>query len=418
MSDLLAPLGSTAEPRPKRRRSGTARWHLSPEAVSLSVADTLKWTDRECISYLVEVRWGAWDTIGCPHCRTTGKHYWRPLQKRWKCAGCGSTFSVTSGTVFSHHKRPLQHIITGILFWLNGASGLPALQLRRNLNLSYNAAFTWQHKIREALVRGYNVGVLSGDLEMDGAHQSGRRAAEKRGKPQGTRPVTADTPVKELEATMLTQTGKDAQRKKRPAGVIDPEFGRRLPEDRRILFAIRKRSGKRGNGACGTRVAIGLAETAPIAESIMKAYVAIPESNLNTDSSPAYTELGKQFLAHRTVEHAKTLSGPNGENNNQAEELNWRQDRAERGIYLNIEPKYLLDYAAETAFRSDTRRLSNGQQLRLALNIAMSVGRSMFWTGFTKGRHREMELIHPAPRPAKASGPPKGYRAAAVGLPR
>jgi hypothetical protein len=146
--------------------------------------------------------------------------------------------------------------------------------------------------------------------------------------------------------------------------------------------------------------------------------VAIPESNLNTDSSPAYTELGKQFLAHRTVEHDKTLSGPNGENNNQAEELNWRQDRAERGIYLNIEPKYLLDYAVETAFRSDTRRLSNGQQLRLALNIAMSVGRSLFWTGFTQGRHRDVELIHPAPRPAKASGPAKGYRAAAVGLPR
>lgn len=35
----------------------------------------------------------------------------------------------------------------------------------------------------------------------------------------------------------------------------------------------------------------------------------------------------------------------------------WRYDRAEKGIYLNIEPKYMLDYACETAFRSDTRRL-------------------------------------------------------------
>lgn len=53
-----------------------------------------------------------------------------------------------------------------------------------------------------------------------------------------------------------------------------------------------------------------------------------------------------------TVGNSKTLSGKKGENNNQAEELNWRFDRAEKGVYLNIEPKYMLDYAVETAFRA------------------------------------------------------------------
>jgi hypothetical protein len=151
-----------------------------------------------------------------------------------------------------------------------------------------------------------------------------------------------------------------------------------------------------------------LLETAPVAEAVMKSFVAIPESYLNTDSSPAYTEAGKHFQEHRTVEHSKTLIGPNGENNNQAEELNWRYDRAEKGIYLNIEPKYMLDYAAEIAFRSDTRRLPNGQQLRLAMNVALNVGESRFWRGFTRGRHRTVELVHPLPLPSKASGPPKG----------
>lgn len=157
-----------------------------------------------------------------------------------------------------------------------------------------------------------------------------------------------------------------------------------------------------------TRVAVGLVETAPVAESIMQNFVAMPESRLNTDTSPAYTEPGKRYKAHLAVEHSKELRGPNGENNNQAEELNWRFDRAERGIYLNIEPKYWLDYAVETAFRADTRRLPNGQQLKLALSVAMSVGESMFWRGFTRGRHREVELLHPAPQPAKSSGPEKG----------
>jgi hypothetical protein len=273
-------------------------------------------------------------------------------------------------------------------FWVNSAAGQPALELKRHLDTSCNTVFTLQHKLREALVRGDNVGTLNGEVEMDGAHQSGRRSAEKRGKPQGTRPVEADTPVDELTASMLTQTGRGKGKRKKKDDVIDPEFGQRLPKDRRILFAIRKRSSTCGKGAVATRVAVGLVETAPVAGPIMRDFIAMPESRLNTDSSPAYTDLGKRFKGHATVEHAKELRGPNGENNNQAEELNWRFDRAERGVYLNIEPKYWLDYAVETAFRADTRRLPNGQQLKLALSIAISVGESMFWRGFTRGHHR------------------------------
>lgn len=68
----------------------------------------------------------------------------------------------------------------------------------------------------------------------------------------------------------------------------------------------------------------------------------------------------------------------------------------------------MLDYACEVAFRSDTRRLPNGQQLRLALNVATNVGESRFWRGFTRGKHRTVELLHAGPRAARSSGPAKG----------
>lgn len=393
----------------KRRRSGTASWHMSREAVSLSVPDVLHWTDRQCLDFLVEVRFGDRESVQCPHCGTLGRHYWRPLEKRWKCMGCGSGFSITSGTVFANRKKPLREIVVSVLMWVNSAAGQPALELKRHMNTSYNAVYLMQQKMREGLVRGYNVGLVSGDIEMDGAHQSGRRAAEKRGRPQGFRPFTAETEESEINEAMLTQTGRQ-KRRGQPGDRRDPQFKGRLPADRRILFAVRKRSSAQGKGAVVTRVAIGLTETAPVAEAIMKSFVAIPESQLNTDTSPAYSAMGKRFQTHRTVEHAKELVGPNGENNNQAEELNWRYDRAEKGIYLNIEPKYILDYAVEVAFRSDTRRLPNGQQLRLALHVALSVGESLFWKGYTRGKHRKVELIHPAPLAVAASGPSKGRR--------
>jgi hypothetical protein len=136
-------------------------------------------------------------------------------------------------------------------------------------------------------------------------------------------------------------------------------------------------------------------------------FVAPGESTLNTDGSPAYPTIGKTFLKHRVVEHSKELVGPNGENNNLAEELNFRFDRKERGTHLNIEPKYLLDYAVEAAFRADTRRLANGDQLRRVLHLAGCVGRSRYWRGYTHGEHRQTELTHPSPAQAKPSGPPK-----------
>ena len=39
-------------------------------------------------------------------------------------------------------------------------------------------------------------------------------------------------------------------------------------------------------------------------KAVLKDFVAMPESYLNTDSSPAYTEPGKEFRTHRTVVNA------------------------------------------------------------------------------------------------------------------
>lgn len=397
-----------AKPRTSRKHSGTANWHMSREPVSLSIPELNDWSDKECHDFLVQVRFGSMDTVSCPHCGTVGRHYWRILETRWKCMGCGSTFSVTSKTVFSKRKKSLRHILTSVLLWLNSSAGQPALELKRHMDTTYNTAFILQHKLREALVRGHNVGLLNGDVEIDGAHQSGWHAARKRGVPRGSQPLAEDADEAAVTAVMLTQTGKQSRRKKKKEGRVNSEFGQVLPGQCRIMFAVRQRSGVRGKGARLTRIAVGLAETGPIADAVLKSFVALPESFLNTDSSPAYTAAGKQSRGHFTVEHGKELSGKNGENNNQAEELNGRFDRAEKGIYLNIEPKYLLDYAVETAFRSDARRIPNGEQLKLAMSVALSVGPSQFWTGFTRGHHRTVELLCPQPQFAHASGPAKG----------
>ncbi len=392
----------------RRKHSGTASWHMSRKAVSLSVPAVLAWSDEECMDFMVTARFGGWDTVRCPHCGSISRHYWRSRDRRWQCQACRSTFSVTSGTTLADRKLPLQKLVAAYLLFMNSAAGQPALELKRHLDISYNVAYMLQQKMREGFVRGYNVGLMSGDIEMDGSHHSGKRSAEKRGKPQVSQPLTEKTPIEDVNDVMVGTASTRGKRKKAGEGERDFDYGTRLPKGRRFLIVVARRSGVKGRGANGTRVAIAKTESDKVAEAVTTSFVAVPESYLNTDEADAYEKLGKRFMAHRTVTHSRELRGPKGENNNLAEELNRRMDRAEQGVYLNIEAKYMLDYAAEAAFRSDTRRLPNGEQLRLALAILLNVGPSLFWRGFTRGHHRSVELLHLGPEPAPPSGPAKG----------
>ena len=99
-----------------------------------------------------------------------------------------------------------------------------------------------------------------------------------------------------------------------------------------------------------------------MAQALVDAYVATPESVLATDTGTAFKGVGKQFQLHLQVNHSDTLVGLNGEHVNNSEGFSARQDRSEKGIYLNIEAKYLRHYVTETAFREDHRRLPRVRQ--------------------------------------------------------
>ena len=122
---------------------------------------------------------------------------------------------MTAGTVFAKHKKSLRDILTSALMWINSAGGQPALELKRHMDTTYITPFILQHKLREGPVRGYKVGLINSDVEMDGARQSGWRAAESKGTPPGSPAIDETTDVQTLNATMLTQTALQARSKKR-----------------------------------------------------------------------------------------------------------------------------------------------------------------------------------------------------------
>jgi len=390
---------------PLRRRTGTAAFHLSKEAVDFGSEDLERLTDLGAVRFVAELLWGSYKEMPCPHCGTIDEHYWRGKELRWKCRGCGKTFSVTSGTVFADRKLPLKKILKIAYGWANGASGKPALQLRRDWNVAYTTVFALVHKLREGLVRGFNTGVLCGVQEMDGMDINGRRYREKRNKPQGGRP----TAKPRIPAHLLKPKEEGAPF----VGPPDPpKHGKaaRQPKDRRILLVMRQRGVVPRLGAMATRIGVAMNESTTTVTAMAKRF-ASTESRVMTDEDPAYAAFGKLFAEHKAVCHSQTYSLPDGTNNNQAESFNWRMRRSAEGVYLSASNKYLTDYAAENAWREDTRRLSTGKKLRYLLRVAMGVGLSLWWRGYRQGKHRTYEKLVDGMLPAKGRGRAKGGEA-------
>src|SRR3569623_3096053 len=105
----------------------------------------------------------------CPKCGALDL-YNLPRRKMWRCKGCGCQFSVTSGTIFAARKLSIRDILAAIAIFTNGAKGISALQLSRDLDVQYKTAFVMAHKLREAMAAGDKGKQVSGDVEIDGMY--------------------------------------------------------------------------------------------------------------------------------------------------------------------------------------------------------------------------------------------------------
>lgn len=399
--------GSPAAPRklfPLRKRTGTAAHHLSKAAVDFGSEDLEKLSDKDAIRLLAEARWGSHITMSCVHCGTLDSHYWRPRDKRWKCKCCDKTFSVTSNTVLADHKLPLVKILKIVFAWSGGASGVPALQLRRQWNVAYGTVFSILHKMREGILRGFNTGVLCGVHEMDGMDVNGRRYREKRNRPQVTKPTSEPKVPAHL---LKPPPGEEL------VGPPDPpKRGKtaKQPVDRRIMMVLRSRGVSKGKGGAATRVAIAVTESSRTALAMATRFASV-ESTVISDEDSSYTVFGRLFAEHKTINHSVRFSDGKGTSNNLAESFNNRVRRAVEGIYLNPSNKYLHDYAAEQAWREDTRKLSTSERLKHLLRHALKVGTSSWWRGYSHGKHREEEFLLEGNREAVGRGRRPGWNA-------
>jgi len=303
--------------------------------------------DAEARETFQAIRWKENDGRPvCPRCDNTEKHYTMKTRNLWKCAECAKQFSVTSGTVFAYHKLPLQDYLAAIAIFTNGAKGVSALQMSRDLNVQYKTAFVMIHKVRESILNGADIEKLSGEVEMDAAYFN---------------------------------------KHVRPANEKLNRIDRRRVENqnpkKRAVFTIRER-GNQGEGARKTRTFIIKTENAFDINNIVRAHVKA-EATLHADEFNSYNELKNYFDNVVRVNHSLHYTDPITKAcTNQAESFFSRMRRGFIGQHHRMSVKYLDAYASEMAYREDMRRETNGATFRDVVGMTASTIHTSQWVGY------------------------------------
>jgi transposase-like protein len=309
---------------------------LTAAARTLSLKAVFKMGEDKAYETFCQLRWPETDGEAvCPSCGCT-EVYNITTRRRFKCVACHKQFSVTSGTIFASRKLSFTDLLAAIVIFVNGAKGVSALQVSRDLDVQYKTAFVLSHKLREAMAREQaEAGKLTGVVETDGAYFGGYV------KPANHKANRRD------RRFLVNQNGK-----------------------RQSVIVMRERGGD-------TLTFVGKSEAAGV--TLVRQHVA-PDAIIMADEASNWDALHGSHVAHR-INHSECYSTADA-CTNQAESFFSRLRRAEIGTHHHIAGAYLAAYATEMAWREDNRRVANGSQAGMVAGAALAAPQSRAWAGY------------------------------------
>ena len=154
-------------------------------------------SEEQCCEALAQWRWP--EGFRCPSCGHD-QHCQLTHRQLRQCNRCRHQTSLTAGTIFDSTKLPLTTWFQGMYLITQGKKGISAMQLHRELGISYNAAWRMKHKLMQVMLERDHDQALSGFIEIDDAYLGGERSGGKVG-----RGAPGKTPF--VAAVQTTQQG-------------------------------------------------------------------------------------------------------------------------------------------------------------------------------------------------------------------
>jgi transposase-like protein len=308
---------------------------LSAAARTLSLKAVFTMGEDAAYQAFCDMRWPETDGEAvCPRCGCV-ETYDIATRRKFKCVACYHQFSVTSGTIFASRKMSFTDLLAAIVIFVNGAKGVSALQVSRDLDCQYKTAFILSHKLREAMAEEQKGRMLGGIIEIDGGYFGGYVKPENRKEDRKDRRLKSNHSGKRQCVVIMRERG-----------------GRSLP------FIVKNE----GDAVPHVRDHVETLAT------------------IFADEGTGWDALHAGWDTHR-VNHSVAFMDE-GVCTNQAESFFSRMRRMEIGTHHHIAGRYLNQYAGEAAWREDHRRRSNGAQAGLVCGAALAAGVSRQWKGY------------------------------------
>jgi hypothetical protein len=117
----------------------------------------------------------------CPHC---GDSRFGKIESRglYRCKGCRKQISPTSGTFMNGTHIKLRLWIIAAYLFMTDKGGMSAVNLMRNLGVTYKTAWFMLHRFRKAMKTREERYVLDGIVEFDDTYLGGPTHGKKRGR--------------------------------------------------------------------------------------------------------------------------------------------------------------------------------------------------------------------------------------------
>ena len=138
-------------------------------------------SEAQCQAALQAARWP--NGFVCPSCGGAARtSFVRRGLPYWQCGACAHQCSLISSTIFESTKLPLSRWFLAMQLLTQSKNNVSALELMRQLGVSYHTAWLIKHKIMEAMRLREERRELDGRVEIDDAYLGGERTGGKTGR--------------------------------------------------------------------------------------------------------------------------------------------------------------------------------------------------------------------------------------------
>lgn len=302
--------------------------------------------ELDAIKFFERARWKR-GKPECPYCYEN-KVSKRTKDFRFKCYSCDKTFSVTVKTNLHGTGLELKKWLFAFSIVTDAKKGLSALQLQRNLSVSYPTAFKMYHTIREFMaIENKGLDELDGIVEMDETLVGGKPRKFSTGK---THPEKKKTKIPSLDRKIkaLKEEGIVFKRGKgNPAKPdLNPKRGRGAPGRSKVVGIV-ERDGNVVAEVMGTISGENL-------KDMVQRCVEEEEAVLITDQLPAYNKVDS--IIKRVVINHKRIYSYKGVNTNSIESFWAIIKRQIMGQHHHVTARHLPKYVAEAVFKYNNRK--------------------------------------------------------------